>query len=166
MIRTYLNGGLNYTDIKSTEENIALQNSGFSGRAYGGLTFTFPKDLRIGVNGGTFLNRIQLQTEQSPFYFYSLSLQKSFIEKKLDLSLNIQNLFSEYREFSSTTRGESFTQKVIALNPMRNLTLSVTYRFGDLKTSVKRVQRSITNEDVMQGESGTQQGGTTTQEVN
>lgn len=166
MIRTYLNGGLNYTDIKSTEENIALQNSGFSGRAYGGLTFTFPKDLRIGVNGGTFLNRIQLQTEQSPFYFYSLSLQKSFIEKKLDLSLNIQNLFSEYREFSSTTRGEGFTQEVKALNPMRNLTLSVTYRFGDLKTSVKRVQRSITNEDVMQGESGTQQGGTTTQEVN
>jgi hypothetical protein len=44
---------------------------------------------------------------------------------------------------------------------MRNLNLSVTYRFGDLRTSVKRVQRSITNEDVMQGEGGTQQSGST-----
>ncbi|MDD4776900.1 MAG: outer membrane beta-barrel family protein [Fermentimonas sp.] len=159
MIRTYLNGGINYTDIQSTQ-NSALRNSGFSGRAFGGITFTFPKDLRVGANGGLFLNRVQLQTEQSPFYFYSFSMQKSFLDKKLDLSLNAQSLFSEYREFSSTTRGEGFTQKSKFLNPMRNLSLSVTYRFGDLRTSVKRVQRSITNEDVMQGESGTQQTGT------
>jgi len=45
---------------------------------------------------------------------------------------------------------------------MRNLRLSVTYRFGDLKNSMKRVQRGITNEDVMEGESNTEQGGTTT----
>ena len=160
MIRTYLNGGINYTDIQSTQ-NSELRNSGFSGRAFGGITFTFPKDLRVGANGGLFLNRVQLQTEQSPFYFYSLSMQKSFFDKKLDLSLNVQNLFSEYREFSSTTRGEGFTQKSVFLNPMRNLNLSVTYRFGDLRTSVKRVQRSITNEDVMQGEGGTQQSGST-----
>ncbi len=48
------------------------------------------------------------------------------------------------------------------MNPMRNFRVSVTYRFGDLKTSMKKVQRSISNEDVMQGESNTQQGTTTT----
>lgn len=53
-------------------------------------------------------------------------------------------------------------KKSISMNPVRNLRLSVTYRFGDLKTSMKRVQRGIVNEDVMQGQSGSQQGGTTT----
>ena len=103
---------------------------------------------------------------QSPFYFYSFSVQKSLLNKKLDVSLNVQNLFSEFREISSTTTGEGFTQKSKFLNPMRNLRLSVTYNFGDLKSSIKRVQRSIKNEDVMQGESSTQQEGTTTTPVN
>ncbi|WP_298650205.1 outer membrane beta-barrel protein [uncultured Proteiniphilum sp.] len=160
-IRTYLNGGLNYTDIQSTE-NSELRNSGFSGRAFGGFTFTFPGDLRLGTNGGLFMSRVQLQTKQSPFYFYSFSVMKSLLNKKLDLSLNIQDAFSKYREFSSTTTGTGFTQKSTSLNPMRNLRLSITYRFGDLKTSMKRVQRTITNEDVMQGQSGSQEGGSTT----
>ncbi|MCE5206133.1 MAG: TonB-dependent receptor [Porphyromonadaceae bacterium] len=160
MIRTYLNGGINYTDIQSTE-NSELKNSGFSGRAFGGLTFTFPRDFRVGTNGGLFLNRIQLQTEQSAFYFYSFSLQKSILNKKLDLALNIQNLFSKYRAITSTTTGVGFTQRNEFMNPMRNFRISVTYRFGDLKTSMKKVQRSISNEDVMQGESNTQQGTST-----
>lgn len=161
LIRTYLNGGLNYTDIQSTE-NSALRNSGFSGRAYGGLTFTFPGDLRVGANGGAFMSRVQLQTKQTPFYFYSFSVMKSFLDKKLDLSLNLQDLFSTYRKNSSTTTGAGFRQESVTLQPMRNLRLSVTYRFGDLKNSMKRVQRGITNEDVMEGESNTEQGGTTT----
>ena len=165
VVSTFINGGLNYTDIQSTLDS-NLRNSGFSGRAFGGLTFTLPKDYRVGVNSGLFLNRIQLQTVQAPFYFYSFSVQKSLLDKKLDLSLNVQNLFSEFREISSTTKGVGFTQKSVNLNPMRNLRLSVTYRFGDLKSSIKRVQRSIKNEDVMQGESSSQQEGSTTTPVN
>jgi len=161
MIRTYLNGGVNYTDIQSTV-NSELRNSGFSGRAFGGLNFTFPKDFRVGANGGFFLNRIQLQTEQSAFYFYSFSLQKSFLNKKLDLALNIQSPFSKYRAFTSTTTGTGFTQKNEFMNPMRNFRLSVTYRFGELKAAIKKVQRTISNEDVLQGEGSSQQGTTTT----
>ncbi|WP_313380061.1 outer membrane beta-barrel family protein [Proteiniphilum saccharofermentans] len=161
MIRTYINGGVNYTDIQSTEDN-ELRNSGFSGRAFGGFTYTFPGDLRLGANGGLFMSRVQLQTEQSPFYFYSFSAMKSLLDKKLDISLNIQNAFSKYRETSSTTTGAGFTQKSTYQNPMRSLRLSITYRFGDLKTSMKKVQRTISNEDVMQGQSGSQEGGGTT----
>lgn len=161
IIRTYLNGGVNYTDIRSTE-NDELKNRGFSGRAFGGLTFTLPKDLRVGANGGVFMSRVQLQTTQSPFYFYSFSITKSFLNKNLDFSLNAQNLFGKYLKNTSTTTGSGFTQKNTFLNPMRSFRVSVTYRFGDLKASMKRVQRTITNDDVMQGESGTQQGATPT----
>lgn len=162
MIRTYLNGGVNYTDLQSTEDS-ELRNSGFSSRAFGGITFTLPRDFRLGANGGLFMNRIQLQTTQSPFYFYSFNVMKSLLNKKMDLSLNVQSLFSKYREFSATTTGIGFTQKSTYLNPMRSFGLSITYRFGDLKSSMKRVQRTITNEDVMQQQSGSQEGGASVQ---
>jgi hypothetical protein len=161
MIRTYLNGGVNYTDIESTADS-EIRNSGFSGRAFGGLTFTFPGDFRVGANGGLFMSNVQLQTKQSTFYFYSFSVMKSFLDKKLDFSLNMQNLFSKYRKTSSTTTGEGFWQESNFNQPMRNLRLSVTYRFGNLKSSMKKVQRGITNEDVLEGESSSQQGGSAT----
>ena len=156
MIRTYLNGGVSYTDIRSTK-NDQLHNSGISGRAFGGLTWTLPKDLRLGANGGLFMNQVQLQTDQSPFYFYSFSLMKSLLDKKLDLSINVQDLFSKTRKNTSTTTGPGFRQESAYFYPMRNFRFSVTYRFGELKSSMKRVQRGIVNDDVMEG-AGNQQG--------
>lgn len=151
IIRTYLNGGLYYTDIQSTDDK-ALKNNGFSGRAFGGLTFTLPKNLRLGVNGGVFTSRVQLQTKQSPFYHYNFSVMKSILNNKLDISLNAQSLFSKYRDSSSTTTGDRFKQKSKFQNPMREFGVSVTYRFGDLKSSMKKVQRTISNDDVMQSQ--------------
>ena len=49
-------------------------------------------------------------------------------------------------------------QKSTNYFPMRELRLSVTYRFGDLKSSIKKVQRTITNDDVLSGESNQQTG--------
>lgn len=160
VVRMNLNGSLSYTDIQSTA-NVGVRNSGFSGRGFGGITFTLPQDVRLSANGGIFTSSIQLQTTQSAFYFYSFSAMKSFFNKKLDVSLNTTTPFHKYRDFKLTTRGEGFVQKMNFQNPMRTFRLSLTYRFGDLKSSVRRVQRTITNEDVLQGESGSQQGGGT-----
>lgn len=163
MIRAYVNGGVNYTEIESTE-NSELRNSGFSGRAFGGVTLTFPKDFRVGVNTGVFSSRVQLQTDNSVNFHYNFHIMKSLLDKKMDLSLGAQSIFSKYRESTSTTTGDGFMQKSRFLNPMRNVRLSITYRFGDLKTSMKRVQRSISNDDVMQNQQNGSQGGSTTTE--
>lgn len=159
VVRMNLNGSLSYTDIQSTE-NANVRNSGFSGRGFGGITFTLPKDVRLSANGGIFTGNIQLQTTQAAFYFYSFSAMKSFFNKKLDISLNSTTPFHKYRDFKMTTTGEGFVQKMSFQNPMRSFRLSLTYRFGDLKSSVRRVQRTITNQDVMQGESSQEGAGT------
>lgn len=158
-VRMNLNGSIDYINIESTENKI-LRNSGFSGRAFSGITFTLPKDVRISFNGGFFTGRVQLQSKQSAFYFYSTSLMKSFLDKKLDVSLNASNPFTEYSSHKLSTTGSGFSQSNLFQRPMRNLRLSATYRFGDLKSSIKRVQRGITNDDVMKGEGGTSQGAT------
>lgn len=149
-IRMNFNGSVSYVNLQSTE-NANLSNSGFSGRMFTGLTYTLPHDLRFSFNGGMFMGRVQLQTTQSAFYFYSFSAMKSLFNKKLDISLSATTPFNKFREFKSTTRGEGFMQTNSFLNPMRNFRLSLTYRFGDLKSSVRKVQRTISNEDVIQG---------------
>lgn len=82
--------------------------------------------------------------------------------KKLDISLNVQNFLSKMQKMTSTTTGSGFRQESVNFQPMRNLGLSVTYRFGELKSSMRRVQRGIVNDDVMEGESNTQQTATGT----
>ncbi len=155
-LRANLNGSINYTMMESILDS-DLKSNGFSGNAFGRVTYTFPQDFRLSVNGGFYYSDVQLQTTQSAFFFYSLGLQKSFLNKKLDIGLGLSSPFHKFREFKSTTTGEGFIQKNIFRREMRNLRLNVTYRFGDLKTSMKRVQRTISNDDVMQGDSGQQQ---------
>ncbi len=158
-IRLYTNANVNYTDIRSNNGN-QLKNHGFSGQGFGGLMLTFPQDFRVGANAGIFSGRVQLQTTQSAFYFYSFNVMKSFLNKKLDVNLSATNPFTEFVEFSSKTKGEGFMQESTFMQPMRSLRLSVTYRFGDLKTSIKKVQRTISNDDVKAGESGSLPGTT------
>lgn len=153
LIRLTLNGNLSYVDLQSTIDS-NLKNSGFSGGGFAGLTLTFPKDFRVNAHGGMFSQGISLQTKGSTFYFYSLGATKSLLNKKLDISFNVNSPFHKNRKFSSTTTGEGFTNYFEAIRPMRSARLSVTYRFGDLKQSVKRVSRTISNEDLMQGGSG------------
>ncbi len=157
-IRIMSNSGINYTDIQSTND-MNLRNSGFSGRIYSGATYSFGKDnvWRVGANAGLFSQRVQLQTTQSPYYFYSFNIMRSFFDKKLDINLSANSIFSKYIKFKSTIDGAGFSQKSTYNYPAQNVRLSITYRFGDLKSSIKTIQRGITNDDVKEGESG--QGG-------
>jgi hypothetical protein len=160
VLRMYVNTNFNYTNIESST-NSDLKNSGFAGHGFGGLTLTLPHDFRIGANAGIFSDRIQLQTEQSAYYFYSFNVLKSFLNKKLDVNLSVSNPFSEHIKFKSTTTGEGFRQQMQMIQPMRSLNLRVSYRFGELKSSIKKVQRTITNDDLKNDGANSQGAGAT-----
>lgn len=157
-----VNGNGSYMDIHSTE-NEALKNSGFSFRAFTGIAYGFPHDIRFSVNGGYFGSRVMLQSKMDPFYFMSFGLSKSFLDKKLDVAIRGSNPFQKYMDHKNITTGQNFTQKSLFRRPARSISLSVTFRFGDLKSSIKKVTRGISNEDLKsgsddmqgQGESGT-----------
>jgi len=156
-LRLYANANINYTDIRSTNDT-QLQNDGFSGQIFSGLTLNLPKDFRLGANGGIFNSYIQLQTTQSSFYFYSFNLMKSLFNKKLDINLSTVNPFPESIEIRSRTKGLGFLQKTTYLEPIRNVRLSATFRFGNLKTTIKKVKKTISNDDIKAGGSDTQKG--------
>ena len=156
--RIYVNGNMDYTNLTSNQ-NSNLNNSGFSGRVFSGVTYSLPSDIRLSVNGGFFSPRVELQRTQSVFYFTSANIVKSFLNKNLDVAINARNPFWEFKKMTSTITGDGFKQESFNYRPMRMFSLNVTYRFGDLKSSIKRTQRSIVNDDLKSGGDGGQGGG-------
>lgn len=155
LFRIYLNGGLDYTDLKS--ESMKMENSGFSGRVFAGTQFNFPLDFHLTLNGGYFSPWIMLQGKQSPFYFASMNLSKDFLKKKLSVSVGFQNPFWKTMNSKMTTEGTNFRDVTSNYRSSREVRFSVSYRFGTLKDAIKKVKRGISNDDQKSG--GSNSGG-------
>ncbi len=155
LFRIYINGGLNYIDMKSKKMNMA--NSGFNGNIFAGTQFTFPHDFRVNLNGGYYTPWIQLQGEGSSFYFLGLTLNKDFLKKKLTLSVSAQNPFWKTMKMESDTSAPTFNMTSVNHRNARVFSFNVSYRFGSLKEQIKKVRRGISNDDQKGG--GGQGGG-------
>lgn len=152
LLRIYMNGGLDYTDLKS--ESMKLANSGFSGRVYAGTQFNFPLDFHLTLNGGYFSPWIMLQGKQSPFYFASFNVSKDFLKKKLSVSVGFQNPFWKTMNYKMTTEDTGFRNVTSNYRYSREVRFSVSYTFGTLKDAIKKVKRGINNDDQKSGGSG------------
>lgn len=152
LFRIYMNGGVDYVDLKSP--SLGIEKDGVSGRIFAGTQLNFPKDFRLNVNGGYFSPWIMLQGKQSPFYFAGLNVSKDFLKKKLSVSVGARNPFWKTLKWESTTTGKGFSQVSRNWNSAREFNISVSYRFGTLKESIKKVRRGISNDDMKSGNSG------------
>lgn len=92
-----------------------------------------------------------LQGKGSGFFSYSLSVNKSFLDKRLTLSAFASNFFKKYMNQSSTTEGAGFISKSDYRYCMQRFGVSVSYRIGELRASVKKAARTISNDDVKSG---------------
>lgn len=155
--RIYVNGSGSYSDIKSPAQQ--LHNYGWQGSLYGGIQHTFPWKLRASLNGGCSTPYISLQGKGSDYSYYSLSVNRSFLKDRLTVSVYGSNLFSKYMYFDSTTFGKNFYSTSKNSYPNRSFGMSISYRIGELKASVKKAARSINNDDVKGGGEGGQGGG-------
>lgn len=154
--RIYINGRGSYADLKSPAQN--LHNYGWQGSMYGGIQHTFPWKLRASLNAGGSTPYISLQGKGSGYSYYSLSVNRSFLKDRLTVSVYGSNLFSKYINFDNTTFGENFYSTSKSRYPNRSFGMSISYRIGELKASVKKAARSISNDDV-KGGGGAQGGG-------
>lgn len=148
--RLSLNTSGSYSDYQSKELN--SYNSGFSGDVFANVQQTIPWELRLSLYGGGSTPYVSLQGKGSSFYYYGINLSRSFLkEKRLNISLFASNLFQKYTSHSSETWAETFRSWSNNSYPSRRYGISISWRFGELKTQVKKTQRSITNDDVKAG---------------
>lgn len=158
-IRIFGNISGTYSDIQSNRDR-NIQNSGLSTNLYGGAQYSFPKDFVLNLNGYGSSPYIMLQGKGMSYYYYSLSASKSFLNKRLTIRLNAMNIFHENLKYSNTMESNDFYQKTTVIQPFRQFGFSVSYRFGEMKAQIKKAQRTIRNEDQMQGENTNSAGGT------
>lgn len=143
--RIYTNFYGNYADMRGAN---GLKNNGWSLFAYGGAQQTLPHDWRISLNIYGQTPWTMLQGRSSSFFDYGMSVNKSFISKRLTLSAFANNFFKKYIRNTSTLEGTGFTQENWNKYTRQRFGISISYRIGELKASVKKAARSISNDDV------------------
>jgi outer membrane receptor protein involved in Fe transport len=146
--RIYANLYGNYTYMEGAN---GLKNDGWNLFAYGGAQQSLPHDWRISLNVYGQTPWIMLQGKGSSFFDYGLSVNKSFLKKRLTLSAFASNFFKKYQHPTSSIEGVGFTQDSWNRYTRQRFGVSVSYRIGELKASVKKAARTISNDDVKSG---------------
>lgn len=154
--RIYANMNGSYSYFEGAD---GLRNDGWSFFAFGGAQQTLPHDWRIGLNIFGQTPWIMLQGKGSSFFSYGLSVNKSFLKKRLTLSAYANNFFKKYMNQDSVTEGAGFISRNYNKYNQQRFGVSVSYRIGELKASVKKAARTISNDDVKSGGSGNGGGG-------
>ena len=150
LMRFTLNSNLGYISM-STSDGSGLNNKGTTYSLSGSVQFTLPDEVKLVMNSGYFSPLIQLQGQRSSFFYYGISLSRDFLNKKLNVSLYAQNPFNEITKMSRFTKTPDYILNNTTAYIYRLFRLSISYRFGELKTQIKKVERTITNDDLKAG---------------
>lgn len=148
-----LNGA--YGKVAYPSENISVTR--FLIWPYARISQELPWKLKLTAqanwSSGNLNSVYSYQTGGTPWY--SLSLQRSFLkENRLTVRLWASNIFGPYTSRWPRTHytNTSYTGYAQSFDPRAAMvSLNVSYRFGNLKSQVKKVNKSITNDDLKGG---------------
>lgn len=128
-----------------------LSNRGWNMYLSGGIQQSLPKEWRISLNVFTMTPGITLQGRGTSYTSYGININKSFLKKRLTISAFASNFLKKYMEYKNTMSSADFIQKSVSKYDNQRFGISVNYRLGELKASVKKAARSISNDDVKGG---------------
>ena len=134
--------------------NQGFTNLGWSDYYYVNLSQKLPWKLSLYVSAfGTIGHTPQnVYYTQHSWMGYYVSLQRSFLkDDRLTVRLGANAPFDRFRAFVNESVNGDYRDLSTSWNRARSLSLSVTYRFGSLKASVKKAERTIENDDVVGG---------------
>ena len=144
------NGSIAYTNYKSRE--LDLENNRISGSFFANVTQYLPWKLQLTGFASLWGGYVgDLYSHMGTSFWHGLSLQRSFLnEDRLTVQLIAVNpiggkhtTFKYYTDHGDVT-GWSDSRRVA-----RQFVLSVSYRFGSLKSSVKKASKTIENDDLL-----------------
>ena len=144
--RFTLNGSIAYVDVRS--EQLDLRNHGWQGNIMFGYQQTLPWDIRMSANIMASTKSYNLQGWNSGFQAGMLSLSKSFLKDKLNVTLTGMSPLNFGRmKFESESTSHDYVSHTISRISMANFGISVSYTFGG-KVNVKKAATTIQNSDL------------------
>jgi outer membrane receptor protein involved in Fe transport len=152
--RLFLNGGLNYTDLRSNA--LAQSNSGWTGNAMMGVQQTLPWDLKLSAFAITSTKSYTLQGWTGGFNLLTASLSKSLLNDKLNLSISGLTGLNKGGKLNIDTesRGKDFTSHTSIKVPIYGVTFTVSYTFGNSKVMSKQHTSRVQNDFIEQQSQG------------
>ena len=145
-----LNGSIGYNYYKSND--LGLKNDRVHGSFFANVTQYLPWKLQLsgfaGMWGGSVTD---LYGHMGTIFFHGLSMQRSFLkEDRLTVQLSAMCPFTgkhlsmkQYVTQGDVTGWTRYEQVA------RKFQISVSYRFGSLKTHVKKADKTIENDDLL-----------------
>lgn len=152
----FMSAALGYTRIKSVK--LGEETDGFEPNIYVSLNQRLPLNVQANLYGAYQGKNVQLQGEGFDVVVHGMSLSKSLVNERLNITLSSQNFFNPHIRVRQVQSAAGARSVVTTDYPLWNVRLGVSYRIGELKASVRKV-RSIESDDVVgnsiQGNSGT-----------
>ena len=134
--------------------NLDYRNYGWSDNYYANLSQQLPWKLKfnLAVYGKIGHSPSSIYYVQHSYYGYYASLQRSFLKgDRLTVRLGANNPFNNHMTSSAQTVNGDYRDRQTSWNHGRSFSLSLSWRFGSLKASVKKTEHSIENDDVVGG---------------
>ena len=147
-----INNNLRYEHYANP--NLGYRNHGWSDNYYANLSQQLPWKLRlyVMVYGKIGHSPTSIYYMQHTYYGYYASLQRSFLKgDRLTVGLGANNPFNKHITSSAETVNGDYRDFQTSWNRGRSFSISLTWRFGSLKASVKKTEHSIENDDVVGG---------------
>jgi hypothetical protein len=152
--RIFFNGGLNYTDLRSTA--LDQKNSGWTANIMAGIQQTLPWDLKLSAFAITSTKSYNLQGYSGGFNLVTASVSKSLLKDKLNLSISgLMGLNKGGNiNIETSSRGKDFTSNTSIKVPIYGVTFTVSYTFGNSRMSQKQHQSRVQNDFIEQQSQG------------
>ncbi len=142
-----LSGNLNYIWIEGMIDGKLAKNSGVTGYANFNTSYKFEKTWKATMSANYGAPSVMLQGQSNDYYYLGFGGSKDIIKDKLTFSASVANPFQKFRAYRSYTEGPNFTQERIRENYFRRIFCSLNWKFGKLEGSIKKSERSISNDD-------------------
>ena len=147
-----VNNTLRYEHYENPD--LAFRTFGWSDNYYANLTQKLPWKLQLSLSayGKIGHNPTNVYYINHSWYGYFASLQRSFLkDDRLTVRLMANDPFDRRVKYADEAVNGDFRDLGTRYQSGRNFAISVSYRFGSLKASVKKAEHSIENDDVVGG---------------
>lgn len=147
----YLSGCYQY--FKADSEKLKAKSCGWQMNGSTSVNWTMPGNVRLSGYAGMWTPFRDLQTKSHKNgYYYGIGFSRSFLkDDALSLSLNASTFLPVYRTYKYSQESADVRMYQHGRSPQWNVSFSISYKFGGLKSQVKQTNATVENENGSEG---------------
>jgi outer membrane receptor protein involved in Fe transport len=152
--RLFINGGLTYAHI--TSDQLDAKNHGWQANVMAGVQQTLPLNLKLSAYLIASSKTHTLQGWNSGFNMLIANISKSFLDDRLSVGITANTGLGHGGKITidSYSKGADFTNLSNISVPMQNISLNVTFNFGNTKRQAKQHVSRVQSDFIEQQSKG------------